>query len=190
MRLLLVSLTRIGVWLIGLLVTATILFPNLTPTKALAGLGIGSIAVGLAFKDIFENFLAGILILIREPMRIGDDISCEGVTGRVEKITIRDTYIRKRSGELVLAPNSFLFKNPIEVLTDLPLRRIELVVGVGYGEDVDAARNVILGAFDGLESVDRSKRVDVFAREFNKFLGRLPRSLVDGLDPDRRAPLA
>ncbi|MEQ9122383.1 MAG: mechanosensitive ion channel, partial [Alphaproteobacteria bacterium] len=98
------KLARIGIWLVGALVAATILFPNLTPAKLLAGLGIGSIAIGLAFKDIFENFLAGVLILLRRPMRIGDDIDCEGVSGRVEAISIRDTFIRKRSGELVLVP--------------------------------------------------------------------------------------
>lgn len=163
----LVTLLRIGVWTFGLMVAATILFPNLTPTKLLAGLGLGSIAVGLAFKDIFENFLAGILILIREPMKIGDDIECEEVSGRVEHISIRDTYLRERSGELVIVPNSFLFKNPIRVLTDRPLRRISLVVGVAYGEDVDAAREVIRSAFASLETVERDRPVDVFATEFN-----------------------
>ena len=162
------TLTRIGIWIIGLLVTATIVFPNLTPTKLLAGLGLGTIAIGLAFKDIFENFLAGIFILLRKPMRIGDDIECESVTGRVEEITIRDSYIRRRSGELVLVPNSFLYKNPVRVLTDRPKRRIELTVGVAYGEDVDNARAVIRGAFEGLTTPDPEQRVDVFAHSFGE----------------------
>jgi small-conductance mechanosensitive channel len=163
----LLTLSRIMIWLVGLMVTATIVFPNLTPASLLTGLGIGSLAVGLAFRDIFESFLAGMLILIREPMRIGDDILCEGIRSRVEQITIRDTYIRKRSAELVLLPNSFLFKNPIEVLTDRPKRRIELIVGVAYGENVDAARQVIRDAFTDLATVDRNARIDVLAREFN-----------------------
>jgi small conductance mechanosensitive channel len=138
----LVSLTRISLWIVGLLLVATLLLPNLTPTKLLAGLGLGSIAVGLAFKDIFENFLSGILILIRKPMQLGDDIECEGVSGRVEEITMRDTYLRKRSGELVMVPNSYLFKNPITVLTDLPKRRIALTVGLPY-ETPPASRSRI-----------------------------------------------
>lgn len=161
------TLTRVVIWLVGLLVVATIVFPNLTPASLLTGLGIGSLAVGLAFRDIFENFLAGMLILIREPMRIGDDIRCEGLEGRVEQITLRDTYLRKRSAELVLLPNSFVFKNPVEVLTDRPRRRIELVVGVAYGEDVEAARRVIRDAFAGLGTVDADQRIDVFASAFN-----------------------
>ncbi|WP_174802499.1 mechanosensitive ion channel family protein [Martelella limonii] len=161
------KLSRIMVWTFGLLLAATVVFPGLTPTKLLAGLGIGSIAVGLAFKDIFENFLAGFLILLRKPMRIGDDIECEGLSGRVEAISIRDTFLRKRSGELVLMPNSYLFKNPVKILTDQPTRRIEIVVGVAYGEDVDAARDVIRGAVETIEKRDKNRGIDVFAREFN-----------------------
>lgn len=88
------------------------------PTKLLAGLGLGSITVGLAFKDIFENFLAGFLIVMRKPMRIGDDIECEELSGQVEHISIRDTLLRKRSGKLMLNPNSFIFKKPVKILTD------------------------------------------------------------------------
>jgi small-conductance mechanosensitive channel len=161
-----VSLEKISLWTVGLLLAATLLLPNLTPTKLLAGLGLGSIAIGLAFKDIFDNFLSGILILVRKPMQIGDDIECEGVSGRVEEITIRDTYLRKRSGELVLVPNSFLFKNPIKVLTDWPKRRIELAVGVTYDQDLATAHRVIDEAMAKLRTVDHERRVDVFVTAF------------------------
>lgn len=161
------TLCKISLWLLGLLVAATIVFPNLTPANLLAGLGLGSIAVGLAFRDVFENFLAGFLILLRKPMRIGDDIECEALSGRVEHISIRDTFLRKRSGELILVPNSYIYKNPVTVLTDQALRRISIVVGVAYGEDVDAARDVIHQAVAGLETVHADKPVQVFATTFN-----------------------
>lgn len=162
------TLTRTVVWIAGLLTAAVVLFPNLTPTKALAGLGLGSIAIGLAFQDIFENYLAGLLILLRKPMRIGDDIECQDVSGRVEEITIRDSYIRKRSGELILVPNSFLYKNPVRVLTDRDIRRLDLTVGVAYGEDVDAAREVIRSAFEGLKTPSQGQPVEVFANAFGE----------------------
>lgn len=162
-----VKLARITLWLLGILIAITIIAPNLTPTKLLAGLGLGSIAIGLAFKDIFENFLAGFLILMRKPMRIGDDIECEGLSGQVEHISIRDTFLRKRSGELILVPNSFIFKNPVKILTDRDLRRISIVVGVAYGEDVDKARDVIMEAILSVEKRDQMRGVDVFATEFN-----------------------
>ncbi|WP_306259726.1 mechanosensitive ion channel family protein [Pararhizobium sp. IMCC21322] len=163
----LAKLVRIFVWVIGILLTATLVFPGLTPTKLLAGLGIGSIAIGLAFKDIFENFLAGFLILLRKPMRIGDDIECEDLSGRVEQISVRDTFLRKRSGELVLVPNSCIYKNPVRILTDHAHRRISIIVGVAYGENVDAARDVISKALENIETRNREKPVEVFAQEFN-----------------------
>ncbi len=161
-------LTRIGVWTTGILLTATVLFPDLTPTKMLAGLGLGTIAIGLAFQDTFENFLAGILILLREPMRIGDDIDCEGIAGRVEEISVRDTYIRQRSGELILVPNAFLFKNPLKVLTDRPERRISLSVGVAYGEDVATAHGVISDAVGACASPVEGRPIEVFASAFGE----------------------
>ena len=161
------TIVRLLVWVTGLLIAATVVFPNLTPTKLVAGLGIGSIAVGLAFKDIFENFLAGFLILLRKPMRIGDDIECEGLSGKVEEISIRDTFLRKRSGELVIVPNSYLFKNPVKILTDRKLRRISLVVGVAYGEDAAAAKDVIEATIEKINSPEADRPPQVFAVEFN-----------------------
>ena len=84
----------------------------------IAGLGIGALAIGFAFQDIFENFLAGVLIMLREKMRIGDMIEVEGMLGKVEKITLRETYIRQLSNELTIMPNSMLFKNAVKILTD------------------------------------------------------------------------
>ena len=92
------TLVRLGIWLVGLFIAAVVVIPSLTPASLLAGLGIGAVAIGFAFQDIFENFLAGVLIMLREKMRIGDIIDCEGITGKVEHITLRETHVRKLSG--------------------------------------------------------------------------------------------
>ncbi len=160
------KLIRIAIWIVGLLIAATVVFPTLTPAKLLAGLGVGSIAIGLAFKDIFENFLAGILILLREPMRIEDFVECEGVEGVVERISIRDTYIRKTDGQLVLVPNGLLYKNPVFIVTDQAQRRISLVCGVAYKEDVDKAREIIHECLKECETVNTDKTTEVRAVEF------------------------
>lgn len=160
------KLISVTIWAIGLLISATIIFPNLTPANLVAGLGLGSIAVGFAFKDIFENFLAGVLILLREPMRIGDFIECNGVEGRVEEITLRDTYIRQVDGQLVLVPNAMLFQNAVYVVTDQTTRRITVMCGVAYDEDVDEAREVIKSAVEKAETVDTSRPVEIFAQAF------------------------
>lgn len=156
-----------GAWFAGGLVALTVAFPTITPGRALTTLGLGSVAIGFAFKDTFENFLAGLLILLREPFRIGDFVECEGLEGRVETITIRDTHIRQTDGQLVVMPNHALFQNPVTVLTDQGLRRATIVVGVAYGEDVDRARMAIHDAVARVDSVrDDVHDVQVFAQAF------------------------
>ena len=164
---LLTLFSSIAIWIIGIMIAAIIAFPGLTPTKMLAGLGIGSVAIGFAFKDIFENFLAGIIILIRKEMRINDFIVCEGYEGTVEAILVRETHIRQPDGELVILPNSILFKNPLTIRTDLDQRRTTIVCGVGYGENVDEARAVIKQAVTDCKTViSDSRPVQIFANEF------------------------
>ncbi|WP_247714753.1 mechanosensitive ion channel family protein [Qipengyuania psychrotolerans] len=161
------TIVKLAIWLTGLFIAAVVVIPTLTPASLLAGLGIGAVAIGFAFQDIFENFLAGVLIMVREKMRIGDIIECEGITGKVEHITLRETHVRKLSGELSVVPNSILFKNPVEILTDVDQRRHEVVVGVSYDTNLDHAADVIRRAVEGIDDVLASKGVDIFAQEFN-----------------------
>ncbi|WP_370188162.1 mechanosensitive ion channel family protein [Qipengyuania sp.] len=161
------TLVRLGIWLFGLFIAAIVVMPDLTPSSLLAGLGIGAVAIGFAFQDIFENFLAGVLIMLREKMRIGDIIECEGISGKVEHITLRETHVRKLSGELTVVPNSILFKNPVEILTDVDERRHEVVVGVAYDTRLDHAAEVIRRAVEDVDDVLASKGIDIFAQEFN-----------------------
>jgi small-conductance mechanosensitive channel len=156
----------IAVWAIGLMLAAMVVFPDLTPTSALAGLGIGSVAIGFAFKDIFENFFAGILILWRFPVEDGYFIECEGVTGKVDRITIRNTIVCTVSGELVVIPNSTIFKNPLYVLTGYGPRRITVIAGVAYDEDVDQSREVIAEAVRTCSTVHSDRPIEIFAQEF------------------------
>lgn len=162
-----VTLAGIVVWLFGILVALAVVLPGVTAGNLLAVLGLGSVAIGFAFKDIFENFLAGVLIMLRRKMRIGDMIECEGVEGRVEQITLRETYLRLLSAELTIVPNSFLFKNPVRIVTDADKRRFEIVVGVAYGSDLDQAAQAIETAIRELPMVDKNRGVEVYAREFN-----------------------
>ncbi|HEY8603198.1 mechanosensitive ion channel family protein [Tsuneonella suprasediminis] len=160
------TLVRLGVWLVGLLIAAAIVLPGFTPGSAIAGLGIGALAIGFAFQDIFENFLAGVLIMLRDKMRIGDLIEVEGVLGKVEKITLRETHVRQLSNELTIMPNSILFKNPVKILTDDTIRRNDLIVGVAYDTDLEMAERVILEAMGTVEAIVSDRPVVVYAQEF------------------------
>ncbi|PVA05285.1 mechanosensitive ion channel family protein [Thalassorhabdomicrobium marinisediminis] len=160
-------LLSIFIWTMGIMVAAVIVFPGLTPASILAGLGLGSVAIGFAFKDVFENFLAGIIILFRPEMRIGDFIECEDVEGVVEHIAIRETHIKQTDGQLVIVPNSILFKNPVWVRTDQPKRRVTVMCGVAYDVDVDEARDVITRAVKSCDTVEQTdKPVQIFAQAF------------------------
>ena len=167
LRDLVVMLLTVGLWLLGGLIALTIAFPTITPGRALTALGIGGVAIGFAFKDVFENFLAGVLLLIREPFSKSDFIECQGIDGEVEEITIRDTHVRQTDGQLVVAPNAIFYKNPVTIRTARSLRRTTIIVGVAYGEDVDAAREVITSAVRQVDSVrDDVRDVQIFAQEF------------------------
>ena len=161
------TVVKLGIWIIGLMIALIVVMPGMTPASLIAGLGIGAVAIGFAFQDIFENFLAGVLIMLREKMRIGDVIECEGIKGKVEHITLRETHVRKLSGELTIVPNSMIFKNPVEILTDEQVRRHEVVAGVSYDTDLDHAAQVIRKAVEGVEGIEIDKGIDVFATTFN-----------------------
>ena len=161
------TVVKLGIWIIGLMIALIVVMPGMTPASLIAGLGIGAVAIGFAFQDIFENFLAGVLIMLREKMRIGDVIECEGIKGKVEHITLRETHVRKLSGELTIVPNSMIFKNPVEILTDEQVRRHEVVAGVSYDTDLDHAAEVIRKAVEAVEGIEKDKGVDIFATTFN-----------------------
>lgn len=166
LRDLIIRLTTIGIWIGGLLLAAMIWFPGLTPTTALGGLGIASIAVGFAFQDIFENFFAGILLLWRFPFENGDFIECQGIVGKVESVNIRMTEIRLTTGELVLVPNATLFKNPVNVLTNKPYRRVTIMTGIAYEENVSQSVSVIETAVKNCTTVETSEPIEVFPQNF------------------------
>ena len=190
------TVVKLAIWLLGLMIALIVAMPGFTPAGLIAGLGIGAVAIGFAFQDIFENFLAGVLIMLREKMRIGDVIECEGIKGKVEHITLRETHIRKLSGELTIVPNSMIFKNPVEILTDETMRRHEVVAGVSYDTDLDHAAEVIRKSVEAVEGIDTDRGVDVFATTFNSssvdFLvrwhaGSAPRDMWSSTDKVVRA---
>lgn len=156
-----VNLVGIAAWIGGVAIAITVIFPSITPAQLVAGLGLTTVAIGFAFKDVFENFLAGIMILGRKKMRIGDIIECEDVFGRIEDISIRETHVRETDGELVIVPNAYLFQNPLKIQTDQELKRHELVIGVDYDTELPHARDVLQSALDGCSTVDDSKPTEV-----------------------------
>jgi len=155
-------LARLGVLVGGLLVALVIAFPSVNPADALGVLGFGGVAIGFAFRDILQNYFAGILLLWREPFKVGDQIvTSNNFEGTVEGIETRATFIRTYDGRRVVIPNSSLFIDSVTVNTAFDRRRLEYDVGIGYGDDVETARRVMLDAVRGTPGVLQEPAPDV-----------------------------
>lgn len=155
---------RLSQWAIvlgGLLVSSSIVFPSMQAVDIFGILGIGSIAIGFAFRDIAQNFLAGILLLLTQPFRIGDQIIVSGFEGTVEDIQTRATYISTYDGRRVVIPNTDLFVQSVIVNTAKPTRRSQYDFGIGYGVDLDYTRRLILQAISRVEDVLQDPSPDV-----------------------------
>jgi small-conductance mechanosensitive channel len=147
-RLAVVLLTALGV-----LVAAVIVFPSFTPGSLVQGLGITSVAVGFAFKDVLQNFFAGILLLLRKPFVVGDQIRVRDFEGTVEEITTRSTRIKTYDGERVVIPNGDVYTSSILVRTAYDKRRVKFGVGIGYPDSIEEARSMILRVVGAAEGV-------------------------------------
>ena len=147
------TIARVTLLVIGAFVSASVLFPGLEAGDLVAVLGLSSVAVGFAFKDIFQNFLAGILILLQRPFHIEDQIIVAGYEGTGEDISIRATKLKTYNGERVIIPNADIYSSPVTVRTAFETRRTVFGTGIGYDEDVDEGREVILEALEDCEHV-------------------------------------
>ncbi|MEZ6019085.1 MAG: mechanosensitive ion channel family protein [Planctomycetota bacterium] len=149
------SFARSVVLLLGFLLALTIVAPSVHPGDMVAGLGVGSVAIGFAFKDILQNWLAGLLILLRQPFEVGDTIEVDGYTGVVETIETRSTFIRTFDNQRAVIPNSQIYTEAVLVKTAYANRRYEYDIGIGYGDPLDEAVNTILEAVNSVDGVQK-----------------------------------
>ncbi len=146
-------LAQSAIVFIGLLIALVIAIPGFKAGQLVNVLGLSSVAFGFAFRDILQNFLAGILILLSEPFRIGDQIKVNDFEGTVKEIQTRATFIHTYDGRTVVIPNSNLFTNSVTVNTANAKRRLQYDVGIGYGDDIAKAKKIMLGVMRNIEEV-------------------------------------
>lgn len=151
--------------LAGLFISLSIVIPSLRAGDLVQLLGISGVAIGFAFRDILQNFLAGILILLTEPFQIEDQIVFKNFEGTVENIETRATTIRTYDGRRIVIPNSELFTNSVTVNTAFDNRRIEYDVGIGYGDDLAQAKALMLEAINSVDEVLKNPAPDVLVLE-------------------------
>jgi small-conductance mechanosensitive channel len=147
--------------LLGLLIALVIAVPGFTPGQLVSVLGLSSVAIGFAFRDILQNFLSGILLLLSEPFRIGDQIKSGDFEGTVENIQTRATSIVTYDGRRIVMPNSTLFVNPVTVNTANEKRRLEYDIKLPKDSDIQKMRQVVLRAVTPLPHVLEDPSPDV-----------------------------
>jgi len=112
-------------------------------TSFIAILGAAGLAVGLALQGSLSNFAAGVLMIIFRPFKQGDFIEGAGVSGVVEEVHIFNTIMRTGDNKTIIIPNSGLMNGNIINYSSKPTRRLDLVIGIGYDDDIKKAKNIL-----------------------------------------------
>jgi small conductance mechanosensitive channel len=163
---LLSQMVYIAVLTAGLFIALGILGLQKTVASLLAGAGIIGLALGFAFQDIAANLMAGIYLSVRRPFRRGHLIKTKDYFGIVQEVNLRWTELLTQQGQLVLIPNKQVFENPIMNYTIRGSRRVDITLGVSYGDDLEKARQVALEAVASLPGRLPDRQVEMFYEEF------------------------
>jgi small-conductance mechanosensitive channel len=139
--------------LVGFLAAFSVVAPSFQAGDLIKILGIGGVAIGFAFQNILQNFLAGLLLLWAEPFRIGDEIKLDSYEGTVEAIQTRATIIKTYDGRRVVIPNADLFTHSVIVNTALDIRRWDYVVSLKSGRDLAELKSLIVSTVSKVPGV-------------------------------------
>jgi small conductance mechanosensitive channel len=160
------TMARVGVVGVSLFFALGLVGLDKTVTSLLAGLGVVGLALGFAFQDIAANFMSGFMMALRRPFDVGDLVEVADHKAKVNRITLRATELETLDGLSVLIPNKDIFQGAITNFTRTATRRLDVRVGVAYGDDLERVQRVIQGAIEGLENRLADRDAEVFFDEF------------------------
>ncbi len=146
----------------GLFIILEVLHLGKAVTSLLAGVGVIGLALGFAFQDIVANFVSGIILAFRKPFRVGDIIQVNDFMGPVTRTNLRVTVVKTFQGQEVYLPNKDVLQNPIINYSILGERRIDLAVGISYGDDLEKVQKIVVNALNQVEGVIRKENM-IFA---------------------------
>lgn len=135
---------KIVIILIGVLVFLNTVGLGAAAGGLLASAGVGAFILGFAFKDIGENFLAGIMLAFNRPFKVGDVVELDGIQGKIVSLDLRNVHIKTADGRDVFIPNGSIVKNPVINLTIDGDLRFDFTVGLDYGSELGKAVEIIL----------------------------------------------
>lgn len=146
-----VQVVRVVVYIVGFIAILQRL--GVQTTSIIAVLGAASLAVGLALQGTLSNVAAGVLLLVLRPYKVGDVIDIGGVAGSVQRLDLFTTQMSNANNHKIVVPNSKVLGDVILNLSGQKTRRVEINFTVGYGEDLNAARAVLVGVAETHEKV-------------------------------------
>ena len=158
-------LTGAATILLGFLVAFSVVAPSFQAGDLIKILGISGVAIGFAFQNILQNFLAGLLLLWAEPFRIGDEIKLEPYEGTVEEIQTRATIIKTYDGRRVVIPNADLFTHSVTVNTALDIRRWEYDLAVNGIRELAELKSLVIDALSKVQGVLADPRPEVLVMD-------------------------
>ncbi|MCI5058001.1 MAG: mechanosensitive ion channel family protein, partial [Flavobacteriales bacterium] len=145
------NISYIMVIVAGAIISLNILNLDKTITSFLAGAGIIGLALGFAFQETATNFISGLFMIARKPIKRGDHIEVGGEEGIVDKIGLRTTNIETFDGNLVMVPNKDVFQGVVKNYSHKTSRRVDIPCGVSYGDDLEKTIEVV---HEALSTID------------------------------------
>ncbi|KOE07743.1 mechanosensitive ion channel protein MscS [Vibrio alginolyticus] len=149
-----ISMSGKFVWVIGIMVGLSQLGLNLAPI--LTGFGIAGVIIGFALQDTLSNFAAGMMLLIYRPFDVGDFVYAGGVDGKVSHMSLVNTTIRTFDNQIIIVPNSKIWGDVIKNVTHERIRRVDMVFGIGYADELLKAESVLSDIITSHPSVLRT----------------------------------
>ena len=138
----LVSMINIGLKILLLISVASMI--GIATTSFVAILGAATFALGLALQGSLSNFAGGVLILLLKPFKVGDVIEAQGYVGTVDAIQIFNTTLKTFDNKMIYIPNGSLSNGNITNYSQEPIRRVDMTFGIGYGDDIKRAKEVLI----------------------------------------------
>jgi small conductance mechanosensitive channel len=148
--------------LLIMVVLASVQVLGVPTTNFLAILGAAGLAIGLALKDSLSNFSSGVMLVFFRPFRAGDYVEAAGIAGTVDSISIFSTTFKTLDNRVVIVPNGMIYAGTITNFSTLPVRRIDMVIGVSYSDNIEQAKSIMQSVLDADERVLKDPAATVF----------------------------
>ncbi len=155
-----------GVMIAGVFIALGVVNLDRTVATLLAGIGILGLALGFAFQDIAENFIAGVMMAFRRPLQVGDIVETNDFFGTVHEVNLRTTIVRTFQGKHVLIPNKDVYSSSLVNYSRGSDLRVDLECGVAYGDDLEQAERIAKQALSDLPMRDKTRDVELFWDSF------------------------